>query len=243
MFDAKEQALLDAARQAKADPRGLFQHQREILEGVSESAIDHLTKPLTAEEKAIVERKKAAIKKLLTMDESIKARFKVEFFAGKDRSVDKPFRGSVLVFRSGTALHGGGDEIVYPCVDPACPGFIPPELISGSAAMAGCPKCQRVWPQAKLTEMFLAILPVQKWAYVLSRYFVRLGHDADLYMKFAPVDIRKSTVLEKSTDRGGTELATARHRRQPVIYPLVNIYKDLSAGADLEHRFRAFLAA
>jgi hypothetical protein len=162
---------------------------------------------------------------------------------GSDRSVEKPFRGSIVVFRSGSALHGGGDEVVYPCVDPLCPGFIPTELIVTAVGKAGCPKCQRVWEQDRLREMFLAVLPAQKWAFVLSRFFVRLGHDADLYLKSAPIDIRKNTMAEKEKDHGGMKLAIARTRRQSVIYPLDRIYKDLSNGANLEQRFKAFVTA
>ena len=243
MFDPKQQAVLDAARQARIDPTALMPHQRELLKGLGQQQLDTITKPLTADERAAVERKKEALKQLIDLEsEDVIAKYKIEFFAGSDRSTWKAFRGSVTIFRSGSALHGGGDEIIYPCVNPACPGFIPPELIAATAGKAGCPKCQQVWDQELLKEMFLAILPAQKWAYVLSRFYIRLNHNADLYLKSAQVDIRKSTVVEKSIDRGGTELARARMARKPVIYPLTNIYKDLSVpGVDIETRFKAFV--
>lgn len=241
-FGPKQQKILEAARTAQQDPSKLLPHERKLL---AEAGLDlsAVTRPLTAEEREAVEKKRLAIKSLLTEDTTLRAKFKIEIMCGSDRSVEKPFRGSIVIFRSGTALHGGGDEVVYPCVDPLCPGFIPPELIMSAVRKAGCPKCQKIWNQDQLKEMFLAILPAQKWAYVLSRFFIRLGHDADLYLKGAPIDIRKNTALEKEKDHGGVQLAVARTHRQPVIYPLDRIYKDLSNGADLEARFRSFVTA
>jgi len=241
-FGPKQQQLLDAARTARIDPAQLLPYESKLLAEAG-ATLDDITRPLTAEERAAVESKRQAIKSLLTEDTTLRAKFKIEIMCGSDRSIEKPFRGSIVVFRSGSALHGGGDEVVYPCVDPLCPGFIPPELIMTAVGKAGCPKCQRVWDQDRLREMFLAVLPAQKWAFVLSRIFVRLGHDADLYLKSAPIDIRKSAISEKEKDQGGMQLAVARTRRQPVIYPLDRIYKDLSNGASLEQRFRAFVTA
>lgn len=241
-FGPKQQKILEAARAAQEDPAQLLPSERKLLDGAGFD-LSAITRPLSAEEREALEKKRQAIKSLLSEDTTLRARFKIEILCGSNRSVEKPFQGSIVVFRSGTALHGGGDEIVYPCVNPLCPGFIPPELIMSSMRRAGCPKCQKVWDQDQLKEMFLAVLPVQKWAFVLSRFFIRLGHDADIYLKSAPVDIRKNTRLEQEKDRGGMQLAVARTRRQPVIYPLDRIYKDLSNGVDLERCFKAFLTA
>lgn len=241
-FGPKQQQLLDAVRTARLDPTKLTRQDEKLLAEAG-SGVDAIARPLTADEREVVEKKRQALKVLLSEDTTLRARFKIEFMCGANRSVEKPFRGSIIVFRSGTALHGGGDEVIYPCVDPLCPGFIPPELIMTSTGMAGCPKCQQVWPQTQLKEMLLAVLPAQKWAFVLSRFFVRLGHDADLYLKSAPVDIRNSARMEREKDHGGLQLAVARTRRQPVIYPLDRIYKDLSNGVDLERCFRAFVTA
>lgn len=244
MFDVNQQALLEAARQARQDPNSLLPHQRELLKNVSQQQLDFITRPLSASEKEAVARKTEALKRLIDLEtEKITAQYKIEFFAGSDRSTWKPYRGSVTIFRSGTALHGGGDEVVYPCVNPTCPGFIPPELIVATVKKAGCPKCQQVWDQELLKEMFLAILPASKWAQVLARFYVRLGHNADLYLKYAPVDIRKSTVVEKEKDRGGSELLRARVGRKPVIYPLARIFSDLKHGADMLTRFQDFVNA
>lgn len=241
-FGPKQHKILEAARIAQQDPSQLLPNEKALLNEFGPN-IDAITRPLTAEELEVMEKKRQAIKTLLSQDTTLRAKFKIEIMCGSKRSTDKPFSGSIVIFRSGSALHGGGDEVVYPCVDPLCPGFIPPELIMTAVGKAGCPKCQRVWDQDQLKEMFLAVLPAQKWAYVLSRFFIRLGHDADLYLKDAPVDIRKNTKMEQEKDHGGLKLAIARTRRQPVIYPLDRIYKDLSNGVDLEKCIRAFMAA
>lgn len=241
-FGPKQQKILEAARIAQSDPSALMPSERKLLDEAG-STLSDITRPLSAEELETVEKKRQAIKSLLTEDTTLRAKFKIELMCGSNRSTDKPFHGSIVVFRSGTALHGGGDEVVYPCANPLCPGFIPPELIMTSVGRAGCPKCQSIWSQDQLKEMFLATLPAQKWALVLARFFVRLGHDADLYLKSAPIDIRKSAMSEKEKDQGGMQLAVARTRRQPVIYPLDRIYKDLSGGAEIERCFRAFVTA
>lgn len=198
---------------------------------------------LTEVEQAAIEKKRAALTNAFGPGEELIATYKIELNFEKGRSVNKPFAGSLVVWRSGSALGGGGDEIMYPCPDDRCIGFIPPELISAIAQKAGCPKCQKLWHQNQLMEMRLFKLPVHSWSVVVTKYFIRLNHDADIYIKTHPIDIRSQTLKEQMRDRGGEELLAARMGRIPVIYPLDRIFKDLSAGADLEKRFRAFLEA
>jgi hypothetical protein len=78
---------------------------------------------------------------------------------------------------------------------------------------------------------------------VIAREYVRLGHDADIYLKSHPVDIRSKALLEQMKERRGEELVSARGSRVPVMYPLNRLLKDLAAGADLEKRFLAFITA
>lgn len=194
-------------------------------------------------EKAAIERKREAIAAAFGPTDELIATYKIELNFEKGRSIHKPFAGSLVVWRSGSALSGGGDEIMYPCPNDSCMGFIPPELISSVAQKAGCPKCQALWHQSELMEMRLFRLAVQHWATVVARYFVRLNSDADIYIKTHLLDIRSQTLKEQMRDRGGTELLAARQERIPVIYPLNRIFQDLANGADLEKRFRTFLEA
>jgi len=219
-FGPKQQEALNRAR---ADPK-------------------HLTRELTPEELAVVERKRKAMAEMFKIEKVIAAH-KVEVNFGKDRSTSGHFPGSIIVFRSGSAFDGGGDEPLFPCPDDKCPGFIPPNLISSMLKIAVCPKCKRQFSQDDLYEMKLFRLTAQDWAKVLARYFIRLGSDADIYMKTHPLDIRSRTRNELNKYKGGETVNAARAKRVRVLYSLHSIYKDLSNGADLEGRLRAFLVA
>ncbi len=219
-FGPEEQKILDKQR---ADPK-------------------YLSRDLTPEELAIIERKRQAMAEMFKI-ERVVAAHKIEVNFGKDRSTDGHFPGSLIVFRSGSAFDGGGDEPLFPCPDDKCPGFIPPNLVSSMLQIAVCPKCRRQWKQDQLYEMRLFRLTAQHWAKVLARYFIRLGSDADIYMKTHPIDIRGRTRNELDRYKGGETVNAARAKRVRVIYSLHSIYKDLSNGADLEGRLRAFLVA
>jgi hypothetical protein len=72
---------------------------------------------------------------------------------------------------------------------------------------------------------------------------MKLEMKADIVVKYHEDDIRNAAMLEQVKSRGGEVLAGARRRRIPRVYPLQNIIKDTSAGADLEKRFYAFMRA
>ena len=202
----------------------------------------YISRELTSEELVALERKRAALAELFKI-EKVVATYKIEINFGKDRSTSGHFPGSLIIFRSGSAFDGGGDEPMFPCPDDRCSGLIPQELVSSMLRIAVCPKCKRRWKQSDLHDMRLFRLTAQDWARVLSRYFIRLGSDADIYMKTHPLDIRGRTRNEQDRYRGGTTVNAARAKRVRVIYSLNNIYRDLSVGADLEGRFRAFLVS
>lgn len=202
----------------------------------------HITRELTADELQIIEKKRQALAKLFEAPE-IAATYKIELNFGKDRSTSGHFPGSLIVFLSGSALSGDGDEPVFPCPNDRCSGFIPPKLVSSMLKIAICPTCGTKWPQKQLHDTRLFRLAPPDWARVLARYFVRLGHDADIYLKGHPIDIRVQTEAEQQKAHGGEKLNAARARRVRVIYPLHRIYTDLRNGADLEKRFLALLRA
>jgi len=198
---------------------------------------------LSSDELVAIEERKKFIDALFSSGTDIKATYKLELNFGKERSRNVPFPGALTIFRSGTAFHGGGDEIVYPCPQDACPGIIPPELISETKVRAICPKCERMYHRDALQETRLFRLHAQKWATIITRYFIRLNHDADIYVKTHLACLHTHTTAEQSRDRGGEMLGRARGNRRRVIYPLEHIYKDLSAGAEIEKRFHAFILA
>jgi hypothetical protein len=62
-------------------------------------------------------------------------------------------------------------------------------------------------------------------------------------LKYARDDIRAAAAAEKLKNFQGERVNLARAKRAMSIYPLRNILKDSSAGADLLSRFQAFLLA
>jgi len=84
-----------------------------------------------------------------------------------------------------------------------------------------------------------------KWADVLLSWFLRLGLDADIRIKYARDDIRSVAMREQEKQMRGELLTAARsdERRSTSIYPLNRIIKDTAAGAGLHGRILAFLKA
>lgn len=240
-YDPRQQALLEAARKAQSDPRSLTSSEKGLLK---ESGMDPdiLTRPLSEEEARIVEQKREALRKIFDPGK-VKAEFKIELNFGKDRSDSGHFPGSLMVMRSGSALGGGGDESMFFCPDNNCPGFIPQKLVSSMLRIAVCPKCERRWYQGLLADMVMFRLTHQHWATVIARYFIRLGSNADVYLKTHPIDLRTQTMKEQLKDMGGMQMRAARSKRIRVMYSLPNILKDLTEGADIEKRFYQMLRA
>jgi hypothetical protein len=206
---------------------------------------------ITEEDREALAKKMEAMDRLLS-DEQKKARYKLEVFFDEERSVHKPFGGIVTWWESGTKFHGGGDTKMYACDNNAnfprlegkgCKALMP-ESSSGFNFLV-CPKCGTLWKNEEVAGEIYYRLPVQKWALVLLSWFRRLDHDADIRIKYARDDIRSVAMLEVERDRGGELLHRVRseERRSISTYPLMNIIKDTSAGADLYQRILAFLQA
>lgn len=83
----------------------------------------------------------------------------------------------------------------------------------------------------------------QHWAHVILRAFQRLGHNADIYLKSHPEDIRDKSLLEQMKQRKGEEYMKAYKQRVYVMYPLENIVKDAHAGKDLYKLFLSLITA
>lgn len=194
-------------------------------------------------------RERAEKLKLLLSDTTLKATYKIEILFGKARSTaQKPTPGVISFWVSGNRLHGGGDEKLY-----LCPGKIlklsncERPLIDhfNNATGIVCPGCGTIWKHEQVIGELLLNLPMQHWADVVLKYFKLLGQDCDIYLKFAPEDIRSVTKaqVDKATWKGTQVLERARNKRAKASYRLRNILKDISAGGDLLKRFRAFLTA
>lgn len=202
---------------------------------------------LTPEEAERFEKQAKALTKLLA-DKAVVAKYKVEVTFGKARSMTNPTPGAVSFWSSGSRFHGGGDEKLYLCPGSSlgvtkCSALLQDSYNSSLGAV--CPSCGQTWKQEQLIGELLFNLPMRKWAEVLYRYYRLCEYNCDIYLKFAPTDVR-SVALEQAdrqTWRGSQRLERARSNRTRLIYPLRNIIKDTSAGADLLGRFYALLVA
>lgn len=203
---------------------------------------------LSKSETQAVAEKLASLKKFF--GEKINARYKIEIQFGKARSTWKPFHGAMSLYLSGTKLNGGGDEKLYMCPGENCLGIIMPieRFVEETAAHKAisrvpCPSCQILWPESSLIGELLFNLTAKNWAQAVLNMFARLEHNADIYLKYHPKDIRYQAALEMAKQSGGEMISKSRATRGLHIYPLKNIIKDTGAGAQLYDRFLAFINA
>lgn len=230
-------------------PEGFEGTEEELAAGrlnfssdLAEAMSFHEKADLPVEEQIVLAKKQKATSKFFELNKKITATYKIEVQFGRGRSKHKPFPGSLHIYRSGSVLAGGGDEILYQCPDNTCPGIILPEHTGG--AIAVCPACKRQFNRDKeLHDTRLMNLPYEKWAEVIQAMFMRLGGDADVYLKTHGQDIRDASLKEQARTRMGEEYLKAR-TRVAVMYPLENILKDTEGNkSDLLSRFRALVVA
>lgn len=203
---------------------------------------------LTVDQAAEVAKRQEVLQKLLA-NKAIQAKYKLEVLFGKARSNGmNPTPGMLSFWENGTKLHGGGDVKLYICPGQRlkrseCTAVLQDSYNEGTGVI--CPACGTIWKHEQLIGEFLFNLPMRKWAEVLHKWFRHFEHHCDIYLKYAPADIRSVTKAqtEKATWKGSQILAKTRDVRAKAIYPLRNIVVDLNAGADLEKRIYAFLVA
>lgn len=204
---------------------------------------------LSEQESAAVKARMAALDKLFSEDQ--RAKYKLEIHVHEERSTWKPFFGIMYYLLSGNRLHGGGDSKVYLCADSACSGIIyPPERtivdISETAdptqpAKVLCPKCGKVFlAQDLLGERGLRLVS-SNWAKAIYQNFLYLEMNADVVLLSHHATLHKQTELEMQQNANSELVNVARRVRHKLVYPLKNIIKDVSHGADLVKRFQAFV--
>lgn len=199
-------------------------------------------------------------------EQSDKAKYKIEVMFSRHRSTSalKPSPIMLLIWESGKRLHGGGDEKMYWCGYQGCGKPIPSSDFAYMHVV--CRHCRREMfldPDAKAAHMRslrregrsssgidklpivvgekLANLTPQKLADLLVKTWSDLDGEADIYIKYSPYEIRWDPKHETVQDL--KRLDKVRMKRQPVIYTLRAIRKDLSTGTDLRVRFLAMITA
>jgi hypothetical protein len=196
------------------------------------------------EEKYALAQRMAAMDKLLEVQKV--AKYKLEIFFTQGRSLRRPYPGAISVWSSGTMLHGGGDTNVHFCPGKKlkfndCTGFIPNHA-QGYGFLV-CPTCQHVWQEHEVDDLVQYNLTTQNWAIAILKFFTRLGHNADLYLKHPLHDLRKASDLEQKKQWMGEKLSVVRTQRVKVNYTLARIIQDTSAGKDLLSCIYGFLTA
>ena len=176
-----------------------------------------------------------------TLSGEIRAKYKIEITFVEGRTVKGPNRLGIQIWESGKRFHGGGDELMYWCKDSrkgedgGCWAPIPSDCVRGGVAI--CPSCKRAVNAELLTNMRLGYVTSQNLAKELVTMFRRLGSNCDIYLKYHKSDIH---YIAMERDKGPD---VARRLKGMAIYPLKNIIKDTSSGADLEKRFYAFVCS
>jgi hypothetical protein len=196
-----------------------------------------------AEEYALKERMRVLDQ--ILVDKGL-AKYKLEAMFEHKHSLTKATFGILSFWQSGAKMHGGGDTKLYLCPGKDlkkndCTAFIPDSSVGYGFLV--CPACREVWQGTQVAGEVCFRLPIQHWASVLVHYFAKLEGNADVYLKYPRHDIRKAAEAEQQRQHMGDKLRVARQGVQKCIYPLRNIIKDTSNGADLYHRFNAFLRA
>jgi hypothetical protein len=195
-----------------------------------------------------------------------KARYKIEVIFSKHRSslAHKLSPSMLIIWESGKRFHGGGDQKMYWCGYPDCDMPMSSDFFAYMHVV--CPHCQRelfldpdsreVHKKAlikqgkdpreldRLAEVRgerLQNLTPSKLAELLVITWRKLDGDADVYLKYSPFEIRYDILHETSKDIDN--LDKVRVQRQPLIYTLKSILKDISAGADLHKRFLSMITS
>jgi len=176
-----------------------------------------------------------------TLSGEVRAKYKIEITFVEGRTVQGPNRCGISIWESGKRFHGGGDDLMYWCKDNrpgqdgGCWSPIASDFIRGGVAV--CPSCKRMVNAEWLTNMRIGNVTSQALAKELVKIFHSLGGNSDIYVKYHKTDIH---YIAMERDKGPE---TAKRLKGMHIYPLKNILKDTSSGADLGKRFFAFLTS
>jgi len=200
-------------------------------------------------------------------EEKDKAKYKIEvLFHPTLRSslAHKPSPAMITLWESGKRLHGGGDEKMYWCGYGDCWMPLFPDDFGYMHVV--CRYCKREQfldndSRAAHIRMLkkekrssdgierlptvggerLVNLPPPKLADLLVKVWNQLGGESDVYFKHAKKKISYDKLHETTSDLDNLELV--RVQRQPGIYTLKSIRKDIASGADLRSRFLAMIVA
>ena len=195
-------------------------------------AEDERTRALVAESMAALERE---------LEDRTVARYKLDLTLTADFSLSRHSPGFLTFWESGTRLNGEGDARVYLCPTATCEAVIPDA--SRALGMAVCPKCHEAWNEKELVGEIYANLWPQGWAARIAMSFRTLHMNADVRIIHPRQPIRSTTLENVEHVTGIDKIDLARETRRVRVRLLKDIMRDLSAGADMERCFLAFIKA
>ena len=188
-----------------------------------------------------------------------KAAYKIQIWFKSNRSSHGNVAFSLSAWESGKRLHGGGDEMMFIChrqkgapkVTPfdvaapnakrkatprGCGGLIPGGTVHHSGTVV-CLHCHMKHDTEHIGDSIFYNCSMHNAAEVLTKWWLHLAGNADIYVKYSPQDPRTVMMSREYSAR------VAREKKGLTIYPLCNIIADTAAGADLTLRFKALLLA
>lgn len=212
------------------------------VKGIVSEAHPDFDKLASPEERAAAERaRKMPGEGTVTTSGEIRAKYKIEVRFGPGRTTNGPNVCMVQIWESGKRFHGGGDDKMYWCKnvdnnsDEGCGKHIASSFIRNGIAI--CPHCKRAINAKLLTGEIIYKNSTKDLAVRLAALWHSLEGSADIYCKYDQTDIRYKAM------EAAKGLETARKLRGMHIYPLKNLIKDTSNGAELSGRIVAFLTA
>lgn len=211
-----------------------------------------------AQQMALMDRAIAKETKNAAALRALKADHKIQIVFRSNRSIHKPIEFNLTFWQSGHRLNGGGDEMMFVCKRiPEAPDVqntdidwdgeykVKPKkrgcgkLIEGewSAGWTLCPHCGTKHLSEWVVDSIYYKVDVNKAAQILASWMTKLRGDADIYAKYNPKDPR---YLAMASAQGARK---ARELKGLTVYEKKAILSDLSTGATLVGRMKAFITA
>jgi hypothetical protein len=177
-------------------------------------------------------------KKVADLFKEVKARYKIEVVFGTDRSNIANYG---IILWDSLNKTAEGDSLLGFCPNRDCKGIVhrPEGTMEDPDPTVGfCSICKTPFKLVDMADMKCFRSSMDVLAEKLEQVYVALGHNADIYLKFHPKDIRY-----EAKDRNVGNLFGARGARRAAIYPMDRIMKDTNNGSTLKSRFMAFVTA
>ena len=211
-------------------------------------------KNLTGKAKEVYEASKKGLDPNYEPEEEVKsalgssnkpAKYKIEVVLTTDRKTAGVSACMITLFRSGGALHGGGDELMYLCRneknrDMGCGSILKGKAMIGTVGnqivtVYYCKKCKKHVNRELLGSSVFYKLPIKTLAENIYNLFRELDSDADIYMKHIRVDVRKG-IEDKNLMRA------MQSKIEYAIYTVNNIMKDVTNGSQVLKKIEGFIS-